>query len=60
MFGAGTACVVCPVNKILYNDEWMNIPCTTDDNSLAKRFYTQLTDIQVSYGCFIPADAARG
>ncbi|XP_072034022.1 branched-chain-amino-acid aminotransferase, cytosolic-like [Amphiura filiformis] len=53
MFGAGTACVVCPVNKILYNGEWMDIPCTVDDTSLTKRFFTELTDIQ--YGR-VPSD----
>eukprot|EP00794_Sanderia_malayensis_P018105 gene18105-19914_t len=45
MFGAGTACVVCPINKILYKDEFVEIP-TTDKASLAGRFYKELNDIQ--------------
>ena len=48
MFGAGTACLVCPVNKILYREEWIDIPCPVeDDSSLTKRFFKELTDIQV-------------
>jgi len=44
IFGAGTACVVCPVDKILWNDEFI----TVENNGfpLAGRFYKELTDIQ--------------
>ncbi|XP_073400116.1 branched-chain-amino-acid aminotransferase, cytosolic isoform X2 [Dendrobates tinctorius] len=44
MFGAGTACVVCPVGRILYKDENLDIP--TNENKLAARFLKELTDIQ--------------
>ncbi|XP_069618921.1 branched-chain-amino-acid aminotransferase, cytosolic isoform X3 [Ranitomeya imitator] len=44
MFGAGTACVVCPVGRILYKDENLDIP--TNENKLAARFLKELTNIQ--------------
>ncbi|XP_062512590.1 branched-chain-amino-acid aminotransferase, cytosolic-like [Corticium candelabrum] len=44
MFGAGTACVVCPVDRILYHGENLPISCPTD--GLAKRFLNELTSIQ--------------
>ncbi|XP_066446876.1 branched-chain-amino-acid aminotransferase, cytosolic isoform X1 [Eleutherodactylus coqui] len=44
MFGAGTACVVCPVGKILYKNENLEIPAK--ENKLATRFLKELTDIQ--------------
>lgn len=44
MFGAGTACVVCPVKRILYVDEELFIP--NDPNGLASRFHEGLTAIQ--------------
>ncbi|KAM4037691.1 branched-chain-amino-acid aminotransferase, cytosolic isoform 2-T2 [Anomaloglossus baeobatrachus] len=44
MFGAGTACVVCPVGRILYKNENLDIP--TNENKLAARFLKELTDIQ--------------
>ncbi|KAJ8298780.1 hypothetical protein KUTeg_022840, partial [Tegillarca granosa] len=46
MFGAGTACVVCPVEQILYNDEHLFIPTMKDGAPLTNRFYKSLTDIQ--------------
>ncbi|XP_025047112.1 branched-chain-amino-acid aminotransferase, cytosolic isoform X1 [Alligator sinensis] len=46
MFGAGTACVVCPVSKILYNNENLNIPTMENGPQLATRFLNKLTDIQ--------------
>lgn len=45
MFGAGTACVVCPVDKILWNDEFMDVE-SKSGFPLAQRFYKELTDIQ--------------
>ncbi|XP_069133485.1 LOW QUALITY PROTEIN: branched-chain-amino-acid aminotransferase, cytosolic-like [Argopecten irradians] len=45
LFGAGTAAVVSPVARILYNDEWVDLP-VGDENSLTQRFYNTLTDIQ--------------
>ncbi|XP_044137245.1 branched-chain-amino-acid aminotransferase, cytosolic-like [Bufo gargarizans] len=44
MFGSGTACVVCPVGKILYKNENLEIP--TMGNKLAGRVLKELTDIQ--------------
>lgn len=81
VFGAGTACVVCPVGSLLYNGKvrlfdflfylfrggWAppcgqtkhwpflpsqtyHIPTMQNGPELAKRFYKELTDIQVSAG----------
>ncbi|KAM9299686.1 branched-chain-amino-acid aminotransferase, mitochondrial [Gastrophryne carolinensis] len=46
VFGAGTACVVCPVNRILYNEKSYNIPTMENGPNIAKRFLKELTDIQ--------------
>ena len=78
MFGAGTACVVCPVNRILYAGEVRKcriiiiiivmhcvmgtvifllqdiyIPTMENGPEVAKRFYKELTDIQVSIPCVL-------
>ncbi|XP_041366099.1 branched-chain-amino-acid aminotransferase-like [Gigantopelta aegis] len=45
IFGAGTACVVCPVGNILYKNEMLDIP-TMKEAKLTKRFFKELTDIQ--------------
>uniref|UniRef100_A0AAY4BBU6 Branched-chain-amino-acid aminotransferase n=1 Tax=Denticeps clupeoides TaxID=299321 RepID=A0AAY4BBU6_9TELE len=47
MFGSGTACVVCPVSRILYQGEALELPCAEDGSSLASRIMKELTDIQV-------------
>ncbi|EMP25020.1 Branched-chain-amino-acid aminotransferase, cytosolic, partial [Chelonia mydas] len=47
MFGAGTACVVCPISKILYKGKNLHIPTMENGPQLATRFLNQLTDIQV-------------
>ncbi|XP_056409884.1 branched-chain-amino-acid aminotransferase, cytosolic [Hyla sarda] len=44
MFGAGTACVVCPVGSILYKNEKLEIP--SKENKVAARVLKELTDIQ--------------
>merc|ERR1712096_21597 len=44
MFGAGTACVVCPIKRILYMEESLYIP--TPNESLALRLYKHLAAIQ--------------
>ncbi|KAF3846154.1 hypothetical protein F7725_003232 [Dissostichus mawsoni] len=44
VFGAGTACVVCPVGSLLYRGTTYQVP--TMQSGLAKRFHTELTDIQ--------------
>ncbi|XP_056400506.1 branched-chain-amino-acid aminotransferase, cytosolic-like isoform X2 [Hyla sarda] len=46
LFGAGTACVVSPVNRILYNGENYLIPTMEHGPDVAKRFLKELTDIQ--------------
>ncbi|XP_064178178.1 branched-chain-amino-acid aminotransferase, cytosolic-like [Anguilla rostrata] len=44
VFGAGTACVVCPVGSLLYKGKTYKIP--TPKNGPAMRFHKELTDIQ--------------
>ena len=46
IFGSGTACVVCPVSRILYHKENIHIPTMDTGAEVAKRFYAELTDIQ--------------
>ncbi|XP_043957395.1 branched-chain-amino-acid aminotransferase, cytosolic-like isoform X1 [Gambusia affinis] len=46
VFGAGTACVVCPVGNLLYKGKTYQIPTMQNGPDLAKRFYKELTDIQ--------------
>ncbi|CAJ0951785.1 unnamed protein product [Ranitomeya imitator] len=48
IFGAGTACVVCPVNRIFYDGENYLIPTMENGPDIAKRFLKELTDIQFS------------
>ena len=47
MFGAGTACVVCPIRHILYEDRDLFIPTMDNGAEVSKRCYQELTDIQV-------------
>nr|XP_020669439.1 branched-chain-amino-acid aminotransferase, cytosolic isoform X2 [Pogona vitticeps] len=46
MFGAGTACVVCPISTILYLGENLHIPTMENGPQIATRFLNQLSDIQ--------------
>ncbi|KAL0962641.1 hypothetical protein UPYG_G00343170 [Umbra pygmaea] len=46
MFGSGTACVVSPVGRILYQGENLYIPFQEDCPQLASRLNKELTDIQ--------------
>ncbi|KAM7371562.1 hypothetical protein PAMP_008786 [Pampus punctatissimus] len=46
VFGAGTACVVCPVGSLLYKGKTYEIPTMQNGPDLAKRFHKDLTDIQ--------------
>ncbi|XP_006812634.2 branched-chain-amino-acid aminotransferase, cytosolic-like [Saccoglossus kowalevskii] len=46
MFGAGTACVVCPVGSILYGGQTLEIPTMSEGAPIASRFFKELTDIQ--------------
>ena len=52
MFGAGTACVVCPIKHILYGEKDVYIPTMKNGAKITKRFYQDLTDIQVCFSCF--------
>ncbi|ESO91755.1 hypothetical protein LOTGIDRAFT_163115 [Lottia gigantea] len=45
IFGAGTACVVCPVKEIVYEGEVLQIPAVGQPK-LSMRFFKELTDIQ--------------
>ncbi|XP_029142223.1 branched-chain-amino-acid aminotransferase, cytosolic [Protobothrops mucrosquamatus] len=45
MFGAGTACVVCPVSTVLYLGENFHIPTMENGPQIATRFWNQLSDI---------------
>ena len=55
MFGAGTACVVAPVNKILYKNkatkeyENLHIPTMEAQPNLMMRFYKAINDIMVNF-----------
>ncbi|OCT86014.1 hypothetical protein XELAEV_18019708mg [Xenopus laevis] len=46
MFGAGTACVVCPVSRVSYKNKDFHIPTMENGPKMAKRFLQELTDIQ--------------
>jgi branched-chain amino acid aminotransferase len=46
MFGAGTACVVSPIERIYYNGENLLIPTMEDSNALWKQCLKTLLDIQ--------------
>ncbi|XP_013408204.1 branched-chain-amino-acid aminotransferase, cytosolic [Lingula anatina] len=46
IFGAGTACVVCPVEKILYQGEFLQVPTMEQEDSLNGKFFQVLTDMQ--------------
>ncbi|ESN94161.1 hypothetical protein HELRODRAFT_68641, partial [Helobdella robusta] len=46
LFGAGTACVVCPIESILYKDQKIFVPTDTSDKALSIKFYNALHDIQ--------------
>uniref|UniRef100_A0A0B7BCQ2 Branched-chain-amino-acid aminotransferase n=2 Tax=Arion vulgaris TaxID=1028688 RepID=A0A0B7BCQ2_9EUPU len=45
VFGAGTACVVCPVKKIVFKGEDLNIQTSDDATSLTQRFFKTINDI---------------
>lgn len=48
MFGAGTACVVCPVERVQYEGEDLHIPTMEHE----KPFFTQMKDtlLDIQYG----------
>merc|ERR1719422_3083062 len=45
VFGAGTACIVCPVNSILYQGKDMVISPSFEAQELTQRFYSTISDI---------------
>uniref|UniRef100_F6U261 Branched-chain-amino-acid aminotransferase n=2 Tax=Ornithorhynchus anatinus TaxID=9258 RepID=F6U261_ORNAN len=53
IFGSGTACVVCPVHRILYQGESLHIPTMDNGPELARRFLKELLDIQVMLGAVV-------
>lgn len=46
LFGAGTACVVCPIERILYGGQWLEIPTMINNAPITMRLHKELTDIQ--------------
>ncbi|KAM6914061.1 branched-chain-amino-acid aminotransferase, cytosolic-like isoform 1-T1 [Lycodopsis pacificus] len=46
VFGAGTACVVCPVGSLLYGGTTYQIPTMQNGPDLAMKFHKELADIQ--------------
>ena len=47
LFGAGTACVVCPISRLLYQGRDIHIPVPAEGaDSVSRRFYNALMDIQ--------------
>jgi len=46
LFGAGTACVVCPIERILYDGTELEIPTMVNNAALTMRLHKALTDIQ--------------
>uniref|UniRef100_A0A8C0BMH2 Branched-chain-amino-acid aminotransferase n=1 Tax=Buteo japonicus TaxID=224669 RepID=A0A8C0BMH2_9AVES len=60
MFGAGTACVVCPISKILYKGKHLHIPTMENGPQLTTRFLNKLSDIQAplynNMGSFVWCD----
>ena len=45
MFGSGTACVVCPIEALLYNGKKLQIPTMNNGAPLMSRFSKELNDI---------------
>lgn len=46
MFGTGTACVVCPIDGILYRNQRIEIPTMKTGAVIMNRAAKQLNDIQ--------------
>ena len=46
LFGAGTACVVCPIERILYDGTELEIPTMVNNAALTMRLHKALTNIQ--------------
>ncbi|XP_008047258.1 branched-chain-amino-acid aminotransferase, mitochondrial, partial [Carlito syrichta] len=50
VFGSGTACQVCPVHRILYQDKHLHIPTMENGPELTLRFQKELKTIQYETG----------
>jgi branched-chain amino acid aminotransferase len=46
MFGSGTACVVCPIEALVYKGTKHKIPTMDNGAPLMSRFSKELSDIQ--------------
>jgi len=46
LFGSGTACVVCPIERILYEGKQLEIPTMVNNAPITMRLHKELTDIQ--------------
>lgn len=46
MFGAGTAAVVSPIERIAYEGEEIYVPTDAQDSPVYRRLYDTLTGIQ--------------
>lgn len=46
MFGCGTACVICPIERLVHRGESLHIPTMEQSNSLHTRILKAITDIQ--------------
>ena len=46
MFGAGTACIVCPVERVQYMGEDLHIPTMEQEKPMFLQMKDMLTDIQ--------------
>nr|XP_046234542.1 branched-chain-amino-acid aminotransferase, cytosolic [Scatophagus argus] len=46
LFGSGTACMICPIGRIVYQGENLHIPGQDKHSQLTSRIAKELTDIQ--------------
>uniref|UniRef100_A0A2R5L7H6 Branched-chain-amino-acid aminotransferase n=2 Tax=Ornithodoros turicata TaxID=34597 RepID=A0A2R5L7H6_9ACAR len=46
IFGSGTACVICPVGRIVHRGEDLHIPTMEQENAVTTRILKAITDIQ--------------
>ena len=45
VFGAGTAAVICPINRIFYEGDAIDVPTGADIGPVAQSFWRKLSDI---------------
>jgi len=46
MFGSGTACVVCPIERILYDGKQLEIPTMVNHAPITMSLHQELTEMQ--------------